>query len=102
MPDYNIVNNETEMQFEILQDGEKAYLTYRHYKRDLAFMHTLVPPQLEGRGIAGSLAKAAFEYAAKLHKQVIVFCPFVAQFLSKHTEYKKQLDPKYYGLVRVE
>lgn len=90
------------MQFEILQDGEKAYLTYRHYKRDLAFMHTLVPSHMAGRGMAGSLAKAAFEYAEKLHKKVIVFCPFVARFLSKHTEYKKQLDPKFYGLTPIE
>jgi predicted GNAT family acetyltransferase len=48
------------MQFEVLQDGDKAFLTYRFYKKDLAFLHTTVPPSLKGKGIASSLAKAAF------------------------------------------
>ena len=98
MPDttYNVVNNEKEMQFEIELDGEKASLTYRFYKKDIAFMHTTVPKAMEGKGIASTLAKAAFSYAAEHKKPVMVYCPFVAQFLTKHPEYKHQLDAAYH------
>ena len=93
---YVVVNNEKEMKFEIELEGEKAYLSYRFYKNDIAFMHTLVPDSLEGRGIAGALAREAFRFAEMLKKPVMVYCPFVAGFIKKHTEYKKQLDPEYH------
>ena len=85
------------MQFEIELEGEKAYLSYRYYKKDIAFMHTSVPGSLEGRGIAGALAKAAFSFAEKNKMPVMVYCPFVAGFIKKHPEYKMQLDPEYYN-----
>ena len=95
--DYTVINNEQEMQFEIEQDGEKAYLSYRFYKDDIALMHTLVPDALEGKGIGGALARAAFKYAKEHKKPVMVYCPFVAGFLQKHPEYESQLDPQYRG-----
>lgn len=99
MPDslYPVVNNEKEMQFEVTANGEKAYLIYRFYKKDIAFMHTVVPKALEGRGIASALAHEAFHYAEAHHKKVMVYCPFVADFIQKHPEYQHQLDPAYIG-----
>jgi predicted GNAT family acetyltransferase len=92
---YHVVNNDKEMQFEVELDGEKAVLVYRFYKHDIALMHTEVPDALEGKGIASALARAAFAYAESQQKPVIVYCPFVAGFIQKHPEYKKQLDPEY-------
>ena len=95
MAEYEVHNNETDMQFEVLLSEKKAYLSYRFYKKDIALMHTFVPAEFEGKGIASTLAKAAFNYAQTHNKQVIVFCPFVASFIQKHTEYKAQLDPEH-------
>ncbi len=92
---YDIINNEKEMQFEIELNGEKAYLTYRFYKKDIAFMHTFVPASFAGKGIASALAKAAFAYAEKSNKLVMVYCPFVGNFLKSHPEYNKQVDGQY-------
>jgi uncharacterized protein len=92
---YDVTNNEKEMQFEIEVDGEKSYLSYRYYKKKIAFMHTSVPEVLEGKGIASALAKEAFSFALTQNMPVIVYCPFVAGFIKKHPEYKKQLDPEY-------
>ncbi len=90
-------NNTDEQQFEIESDGLKAYLTYRFYKHNIAFMHTFVPDQLSGKGIATMLAKEAFAYAKEIKKPVMVYCPFVADFIKKNPEYKSQLDPEYYS-----
>jgi predicted GNAT family acetyltransferase len=93
---FEITNNASEMQFEILLDTEKAFLTYRFYKKSIAFMHTVVPKAHEGKGIASALAKAAFQYAEAHQKPVMVYCPFVSSFLKRHTEYRKQLDLTYH------
>ena len=94
--DYTIYNNEQEMQFEIEMDGEKAYLTYRFYKQDIALMHTTVPKSLEGKGIATALAIEAFSFAKKQKKLVMIYCPFIAEFVDKNNKYKIQIDPEYY------
>jgi predicted GNAT family acetyltransferase len=94
---YTVTNNEKELQFEVESNGEKAYLIYRFYKRSIAFMHTVVPKALEGRGIAGALAREAFRFAESHHKKVMVYCPFVTEFVKNHPEYEQQLDPAYHG-----
>jgi len=70
-------------------------LEYRFYKTGIALMHTLVPPPLEGRGIASALAKYAFDYAKEHTMRVKVYCPFVAAFLKRHPEYNVQVDKQY-------
>ena len=95
MEAFTITNNEQQKRFEVTIDDEVAFLEYRFYRKDIAMMHTLVPEKLEGRGIASALAKEAFSYAEKVNKAVMVFCPFVAAFVKRHPEYRRQLDPEY-------
>lgn len=97
MADYNVVNNEAQQQFEVDLQGEKAYLTYRFYKADVALMHTFVPPPLEGKGVAAALAKTAFAWARANQKLVMIYCPYVAAFVQRHPEYRSYLDPQYLG-----
>lgn len=93
---YDISDNKENMRFEVSIDGEKAFLDYRFYQKDIALMHTDVPETLKGRGIGTALAMYAFAYAKKNKLPVMVYCPFVAGFIKKNPEYKQQLDPKYY------
>jgi uncharacterized protein len=93
---FSIVNNKENMRFEIHIEDEVAYLEYRMYKKDIAFMHTFVPEKLGGRGLASSLAIHAFAYAKEHNLPVMVYCPYVAGFIKKYPEYKIQLDPQYY------
>jgi predicted GNAT family acetyltransferase len=90
-----IINNEQEQQFQVMVEGEKAYLEYRLYKGDIALMHTDVPSSLAGRGIATALAQYALDYAREHKIPVMVYCPFVSAFLKKHPEYQDVLDKKY-------
>jgi predicted GNAT family acetyltransferase len=94
---YPVRNNEVNLQFEIELDGEIAYLTYRFYKKDIAFMHTFVPEKLAGKGLASALAVYAFGYAKSHQKLVMVYCPFVSKFIKKNTEYLAQVDQSYLG-----
>ena len=53
----------------------------------LALVHTEVPPELEGRGIAGALARFALDDARARALRVIPVCPYVRAFLERHPEF---------------
>jgi len=95
MANFDITHNQENMRFEVLVDGEKAFLEYRMKGNDIAFMHTEVPETLSGKGIASALAVYAFKYAKENNLPVIVYCPFVKTFLKRHPEYNVQLDPAF-------
>ena len=95
MANFDITHNQQNMRFEVLVDGEKAFLEYRMKGNDIAFMHTEVPETLSGKGIASALAVYAFKYAKDNNLPVIVYCPFVKTFLKRHPEYNVQLDPAF-------
>ncbi len=90
-----VVHNEAKARFEIDLGDDMAYLEYRWYKKNLALMHTWVPPAHEGKGIAASLAKYVLEYAKEKNLQIMVYCPYVASYLKRHPEYADLVDKKY-------
>ncbi|WP_435523729.1 GNAT family N-acetyltransferase [Chryseobacterium indoltheticum] len=79
----HIINNEDLQQFEYIENNELAVLTYRFYKKDIAFTHTKVPDSMKGRGIGSALAAYAFDYAQKINKKVMIFCPFVGSYFKE-------------------
>ena len=58
--------------FENLTDGHLSFATYQldRSARQVVFDHTLVPPQLQGRGIAAALISTALDWAADEGLQV--------------------------------
>lgn len=93
---FEIINNKQKKQLEYTEQGEIARLEYRFYKQSIALMHTVVPKQLEGKGIASALAETAFAYAKVLDKKVMVYCPFVAAYVKRHPEVKDQVDKDFH------
>ena len=97
MSNYTIHNNEATQHFEIREGDEIAFLEYRFYKKSIAFMHTLVPASMEGKGAASALAAYAFEYAKAHNMPVMVYCPFVSTYLKRHPELREQLDKEFHA-----
>lgn len=91
----NIINNEDLQQFEYIENNELAVLVYRFYKKDIAFTHTQVPTSMKGKGIGSALAAYAFDYARRINKKIMIFCPFVGAYLKKHPELSEQIDKQY-------
>lgn len=86
MEPLTVINNQQRQQFQIVIDGEIAYLEYRLQEGLLVLMHTDVPEQFGGRGIGSALAAAAFDHARAHHLKVKVYCPFVLSYLKRHPE----------------
>jgi uncharacterized protein len=82
-------NNEADGAFEIEIDGHVALLQYfRRGSDTIVYPHTLVPPELEGHGLAARLAKHALEYARANGLRVVPRCPYVRAYLERHPEYQ--------------
>jgi uncharacterized protein len=74
--------------FEVTLPGEPAVLIYQIKAGLMLLLHTEVPPQYEGRGIAGRLAKAALEFAVENRLKVRSYCSFTTRYIERHLEYQ--------------
>jgi uncharacterized protein len=84
----DVMNDQERKRFEITADGHTGFLAYSMDGADrINLRHTEVPPELEGRGFGGKLAKAALEYARSAGLRVTVTCPFVGSYVQRHPEY---------------
>jgi predicted GNAT family acetyltransferase len=90
-----VTNNAAEEQYQARIDGHLALIQYEMRGDTIVYLHTEVPPELEGRGIASALAKAALEDAQARGLTVIPLCPFVSTYLRRHHEYLPLVDPPY-------
>lgn len=81
--------NTQKSRFEFEENGEVAYLEFEVDSSGwITLWHTEVPPSLRGRGIAGMLARTAFEYARDNNLKVDVICPLALDFVQKNPEFK--------------
>lgn len=80
----DVINNTQNFQFEIKIDNELAYMVYRVREDSIYFMHTKVPKQFEGMGIASKLASYAIKYAKTNNLKITPYCPFMRSYLEKH------------------
>lgn len=84
-----IRENEAQGRFETTVEGHDAYVTFRRDPGKISFLHTFVPPELGGRGLAGQLAKYALEHARANNLSVVPHCPFVRSYIERNPEYQK-------------
>jgi uncharacterized protein len=77
--------------FELERDGKTAYLEYNLAGNVLQLVHTEVPPELRGLGLAFELAKSALDWARENNAKVDVICTSVAAYMTKHPEYNDLL-----------
>ena len=87
-PDFSVVDNPEQNQFEVHVDGRVAFVSYLLRGDTIFFTHTEVPKELEGRGLGSVLARAVLERARHEHWQVVPRCPFVAKYIERHPEYQ--------------
>src|ERR671938_624989 len=64
--------------------ADVAVANYRRREDAIVFTHTEVPPALEGRGIAGALARYALDDARRQGLAVLPQCPFIASYIRRH------------------
>ncbi len=92
-PEYNIIDNKEAKRFELHVDGHMAIEDYDFFTTSqgepgIAYLHTEVPKELGGRGIASYFVKYLLEDAAAKNLRVKPICPYVKAYIDKHPEYQ--------------
>ena len=84
----DIRNNPAAHQFETTVNGKTAVVQYKLRNGVMTVLHTIVPKELEGQGIAAALTKQVLAYIAEEKLELIPLCPYMAAYLQKHPEYQ--------------
>ncbi|GAA5075108.1 GNAT family N-acetyltransferase [Lysobacter panacisoli] len=91
MTTHNIQHDAATGVFSTTVDGEMAVLEYHREGEHMVIVHTGVPDAIGGRGIAGELVRAAFEYARSQGWHVRPKCAYAAGWVERHPEYNQLL-----------
>lgn len=92
-----IIHDAQNRMFRTVVDGHTAYVTYVITNDRLDIRHTIVPPEIGGRGIAAQLVKATYDYALEHHLQPIATCSYAVVWLQRHPEYNGHPGKDYGG-----
>jgi hypothetical protein len=86
MSEAEVVDDRVGNRFVVEQDGATAHLDYLPGDGILVLVHTVVPDELEGRGIGGSLVRAAAARAASDGLTIHPWCSFARRWLEEHPD----------------
>jgi predicted GNAT family acetyltransferase len=81
-------HNREHSRYEVELDGQRAIIQYRDSGGLRYYLHTEVPEELEGHGIASVMARAALDEAQAAGLTIVPLCPFVRGYIEKHPQYK--------------
>ena len=87
-----IRDNSARHRFELDVDGHTAHLDYRMTPGVIDLVHTVVPPELGGRGVGSTLVRGVLEAVRAKNLKLIVTCPFVKAYMAKHHEFDDLLQ----------
>jgi uncharacterized protein len=79
-----ITHDRDARRFMCIVEGQQCTLDYELSAEVMTITHVLVPGPVAGRGIAGSLMKAALESAREQRWRVVPQCPYAAAYLRRH------------------
>ena len=87
--DIVVDHHRSKHRFEARDPQGMGVLVY-HERKDgtLVLLHTRVPKELEGHGVAAHLAKAALNYARENGVKIVPRCRYVAAYIERHPEFK--------------
>ncbi len=82
----DVIDNGPESRFQVTRDGHTGELTYSLVGDTITLIHTGVPEELAGHGLAGQLVQAAVDRARRDGLTIIPVCPYARRWLRKHED----------------
>lgn len=92
-PALTITHNPAQQRFEATVTGGTAYVVYRQTGNVMHLVHTEVPAEAAGAGVAGKLVSAALAHAAAHGLTVFPACSYVRAYMQRHPETHALLAP---------
>jgi hypothetical protein len=87
-----VEHNEKASRFEMRVNGKTCLAQYHLIDGVMWLTHTETPPQLQGRGHAARVVKAALDHARAHGLKVRPACSYVASYMRRHPETRDLLE----------
>jgi uncharacterized protein len=84
-----VTNNQANHSFEMMIDGQRAFIDYRQNGNVFLLIHTEVPKPLQGKGIAAALVEKTFNYLEENGFKMMPYCAFIQAYLKRHPDWKR-------------
>ncbi len=82
-----ILHEVPEQRFVTQAEGHTAHLDYIEDEGRMTITHTIVPPEIGGRGIASELVRTALAYARDAGLKVDPQCSYADAWMRRHPEF---------------
>jgi predicted GNAT family acetyltransferase len=87
--DTELVDNKAIHSFEFVVEGHRSFIEYELKDKKIYLVHTEVPEQLEGQGVADAMVEKAFTYIEQHRLMVVPLCAYIKVFLQRHPEWDR-------------
>jgi hypothetical protein len=82
----SVVDNEAKSRFELEENGELAFATYRRSGDVFTIPHVEAAIALRGTGAAGRLMDGVAAVARARHYKILPTCPYAVAWFRRHPE----------------
>lgn len=89
--DIALINNEAIHNFELFAEGHRAFIDYKQKDSKVYLIHTEVPAELKGKGVAEAIVDKTFHYLEERNLKVVPLCTYVGVYLKRHPEWNRLL-----------
>lgn len=90
-----VIKNEKTARFELTVDGYIAFIDYKQEGEEIKLIHTEVPEELAGKGIAAALVEKTLVYLEEHKNSLFPYCPYVFAYIKRHPEWKRIVDSSF-------
>jgi predicted GNAT family acetyltransferase len=87
--DIELKNNEAIHNFELFVNGHRAFIDYKTKDNKIYLIHTEVPAELKGMGVAEALVEKTFNYIEQHQLKMVPLCSYIQFFLKRHPQWNR-------------
>ena len=84
-----LTNNEAAHNFEMIVDGKRSFIDYMRKGEKIYLIHTEVPQELEGKGIAAEMVERTLQYIEDQHLKLVPLCAYVQHYLKRNPDWNR-------------
>ena len=95
-----LIDNTDKSRFEVEIQDKMAIMDYKKKDNKLYILHTEVPKEFEGKGIASAMVKKVLNLIKEKDMKLVSLCPFVSGYIKRHPEYKSFIGKS--RIIKVE
>lgn len=89
--DIPLINDQPVHNFEMIVEGHRAFIDYQQRGNKVFLLHTEVPVELEGKGVASTLVEKVFKQLEADGLKIVPYCAYIKMFIKRHPEWERLL-----------